>query len=119
MNYYRERFRKLTFRGLALSQTKLHHLAFLYSVLHCLVRYSLSDRQRKTKFLADIDRIKRKYGLQLQDAGTLDEDLDLSEKLSKPKNLGRRPWYKCIEGALNFSNDLFPLTRQCPAGSVV
>ncbi|XP_015772028.1 PREDICTED: NFX1-type zinc finger-containing protein 1-like isoform X6 [Acropora digitifera] len=93
--------------------------ACILSIQETLDSGKVIDRQRKTKFLADIDRIKRKYGLQLQDAGTLDEDLDLSEKLSKPKNLGRRPWYKCIEGHVYPAPDQIParknnLSASCP-----
>jgi len=93
--------------------------ACVLSIQETLDSGKVLDRQRKTKFLADIDRIKRKYGLQLQGAGTLDEDLDLSEKLSKAKNLSRGPWYKCIEGHVYPAADQIPahknnLSASCP-----
>ncbi|XP_067035451.1 NFX1-type zinc finger-containing protein 1-like isoform X3 [Acropora muricata] len=83
--------------------------ACVLSIQETLDSGKLIDRRRKTIFLADIDRIERKYGLQLQDAGTLDEELDLTEKLSKAKNLRRGPWYKCIEG------HVYPAADQIPA----
>lgn len=93
--------------------------ACVHSIQEALDSGKVIDRQRKTIFLADIERIQRRYGLQLQGVDTLDEELDLTEKLSKAKNLSRGPWYKCIEGHVYPAADQIPaykdnLSASCP-----
>lgn len=57
------------------------------------------DRQKIEEFMADVNKLKQKYGLSksLEVPGF---DAKLQKVIMKTRNLVKGPWYKCGKGIL-------------------
>ena len=58
---------------------------------------TFKDRQKIEEFMADVNKLKQKYGLfkNVEDTGF---DAELQKVTMRNRNLVKGPWYKCGKG---------------------
>lgn len=58
---------------------------------------TFKDRQKIEEFMADVNKLKQKYGLfkSVEDTGF---DRELQKVIMKTRNLVKAPWCKCGKG---------------------
>ena len=57
---------------------------------------TFKDRQKMEEFMADVNKLKQKYGLfkSVEDTGL---DRELQKVIMKTRNLVKAPWYKLVQ----------------------